>query len=388
MKFRCVAPLIGVGLLGLSPATISSAVQYNPKELGMDKRVPWQKSTTKPGSNPILSANPGASPTGTPALKNASSTSDASPVGATRSKSISNKLSHVPKKPISPTRSLKTFNTNGVALHYAKTGSGRPLLFIPGSVSDYRTWTKINPKFADKYECYIISRRFQYPGTYPPGGDSSVAANTNDIASFIKAKKLSPAIIIGHSFGGFVALNVAIQFPELVKCVVAEEPLFAPALARNPKNPLELLGLMFSNPKVGKSFARLGLRGMEPTFKALAKGDTLTAQKTFIDGVTDGRKTPATLDELTRRQLADNIAALVGEDPFNNSIRMADLKKIKCKTLLLTGAESPYAFQYINEQLKRAIVQSQLVTFNHAGHWIHIDQMDNYVTTVTNFLLK
>jgi pimeloyl-ACP methyl ester carboxylesterase len=283
---------------------------------------------------------------------------------------------------------LQTFNTNGVTLHYTKIGTGQPLLFIPGSVSDYRTWTNIQQHFADKYECYIISRRFQFPDKYPTGGDSSVAVNTTDIATFIKEKNLSPAVIVGHSFGGYVALNVAIQFPEIVKCIVAEEPFFTPALAKNPKNPLELIGLMFKNFKAGKSFARLGMKCFEPTLKALAKGDTTTAQKIFIVGVTDGKKTPSTLDELSRLQLADNIAALAGDDPFNNTIKMDDLQKIKCPTLLISGTESPYVFQYINEQLKKFIRQSQLVSFINAGHWIHIDQADKYVVTVTDFLKR
>ena len=283
---------------------------------------------------------------------------------------------------------IQTFNTNGVTLHYTKIGTGQPLLFIPGSASDYRTWTNIQQHFADKYECYSISRRFQFPGKYPTGGDSSVTVNTTDIATFIKEKNLSPAVIVGHSFGGLVALNVAIQFPEIVKCIVAEEPFFTPALAKNPKNPLELIGLMFKNFKAGKSFARLGMKCFEPTLKALAKGDTTTAQKIFIVGVTDGKKTPSTLDELTRLQLADNIAALAGDDPFNNTNKMDDLQKIKCPTLLISGTESPYVFQYINEQLKKFIRQSQLVSFINAGHWIHIDQADKYVVTVTDFLKR
>jgi pimeloyl-ACP methyl ester carboxylesterase len=179
---------------------------------------------------------------------------------------------------------------------------------------------------------------------------------------------------------------MAMEFPELVKSVVAEEPIFAPALVRNPKNPLELLGLLLKNFKAGKSFARLGMKGIEPTFKALAKGDTETAQKTFIDGVTDGKKSPSTLDELTRLQLVDNIAALAGEDPFNNEIRMENLKNIKCPILLLSGTESPYAFQYINEQLHKFIGHSQLVKFKNAGHWIHIDQEDKYVATLAEFM--
>ena len=129
---------------------------------------------------------------------------------------------------------LQTFNVNGATLHYSKTGSGQPLIFLPGNVSDYRTWSNIYQKFADGYECYVLSRRFQHPAKYIMNGDYSVAANTADIAAFIKDKYLSPAIVVGHSNGGLVTLNLAIQHPELVHSVIAEEPMFVPALVRNP----------------------------------------------------------------------------------------------------------------------------------------------------------
>jgi len=281
---------------------------------------------------------------------------------------------------------LQTFNVNGATLHYSKTGSGQPLIFLPGNVSDYRTWSNIYQKFADGYECYVLSRRYQHPAKYIMNGDYSVAANTADIAAFIKDKNLSPAIVVGHSNGGLVTLNLAIQHPELVHSVIAEEPMFAPALVRNPKNPLQLIGLMLRDFNAGKSFARLGMKGIGPSIKALAKGDSQTAQEAFINGVTDGKKTLATLDELTKQQLADNIANVAAEDPFNNNIKLTDLAKIKCKVLLLSGTESPYVFHYINEEVKKQISQSELIIISGAGHWIHIDQTDKFVTTISNFL--
>ncbi|MGI8598806.1 MAG: alpha/beta fold hydrolase [Chitinophagaceae bacterium] len=282
---------------------------------------------------------------------------------------------------------LQTFNVNGVTLHYSKTGSGQPLIFLPGNAGDYRTWSNIYQRFADDgYECYVISRRFQYPSKAVENGDSSVPANTADIAAFIKDKNLSPVIVVGHSIGGFIALNLAIQHPELVHSVIAGEPMFGPALVRNPKNPLQLIGLMLKDYNAAKSFARLGMKGIGPAVKAFAKGDIQTAQEFFIYGTTDGKKTVATIDELTRQQLADNVANIAGEDPFNNNIKMKDLASIKCNVLLLSSTESPYVFQYMNEELKKRIPQAELQIISGAGHWLHIDQTDKFVTTVSNFL--
>ncbi|MBK6902646.1 MAG: alpha/beta hydrolase [Saprospirales bacterium] len=283
---------------------------------------------------------------------------------------------------------LQRFAANGAAMHYRQSGKGPAMIFIPGSISDYRTWTSVSPHFEKDFSCFVLSRRFQFPGSYAKHADSGVGINTEDIAQFIREKGLGPALLVGHSFGAFIALNVAIQHPELVKGVVAEEPIFAPALASNPKNPLELLGLLIKNFKAGKSFARLGMKGIDPTFKSLAKGDTQSAQQSFIDGITEGKKTPETLDELTRVQLRDNIAALEGEDPFNNQLRMADAKRIACKVLLISGAESPYVFRYINEQLVRTIPHAHHIVVEKASHWIHIDQGEAYKTELNAFVKK
>lgn len=281
---------------------------------------------------------------------------------------------------------LQTFQVNGVRLHYSQLGTGQPLLFIPGSISDYRTWGNTSKMFEKHFTCYVLSRRFQFPDTYKTGGDSSLTANTEDIAAFIHAKNLGAVTIIGHSFGGFLALSLAIKYPQLVNAIICEEAIFAPALVTNPKNPLQLLGLMFRNFRAGKSFARLGMKGIEPTFKALAKGNTASAQQTFIDGITEGKKTPNSLDEISRIQLGDNIAALAGEDPFNNDLTLTDAKKITCKVLLLSGTESPYVFRFINEELSKVIPLAKHVVVSGASHWIHIDKPNEFKEEVLKFL--
>lgn len=283
---------------------------------------------------------------------------------------------------------LQTHNVNGITLHYKKSGNGPPLVFIPGVISDYRTWLSISKQFKSDYTCYALSRRFQFPDNYPKGGDSSVAVNTKDISDFIRDKNLEPAIVVGHSYGGFIAISLALSYPQYVKELIVEEPIFAPALAKNPQNPLELIKLMFIDFKAGKSFARFGIKTMKPTSVALEKGDTATASEAFIEGMTLGNKTPETLDEITRQQLFDNIAALAGEDPFNNDIKFEEVRNIDCETLLISGTESPYFFQFVNKRLEKVIPNVKHISIPNTSHWTHIDKPSYFVDTVTEFLKK
>lgn len=281
---------------------------------------------------------------------------------------------------------LQPYSVNGVTLHYKQSGTGPPIIFIPGGISDFRTWMNISEQFETEYTCYVLSRRFQFPDKYYKGGDSSVAANTKDIAGFIRDKDIDQAIVVGHSFGGFVALSLALKYPQYVKRLIVEEPIFAPALASNPQNPLEIMKLMLLNFKAGRSFARFGIKSMRPAFKALAGGDTDAAQKAFIDGITVGKKMPETLDGLTRQQLIDNIAALAGEDPFNNNIKFKEVRNIDCRTLLISGTDSPYFHQFINERLEKEMPDAEHVSIPNTSHWIHIDKPEDFVNTLAEFL--
>lgn len=278
-----------------------------------------------------------------------------------------------------------TFPIHGITLHHRSIGDGPPLLMIPGSISDMRTWQPVLPQLSRHFRCTTISRRYQHPSSHVTGGDSGVQANVDDLAAFIQAREEGPVHALAHSFGGYVAMELALQHPELVRSLVLEEPIFTPALVGDPDNPLHLIGLFLRDRRAGASFMRLGLKGVKPTFAALAKGDTTRAMRSFIDGVTEGRRTPDTLDALSRQQLIDNITALAGEDPFKHAFK-GDLRGLKKPVLLLSGARSPYFFRFIVKQLLQRLPHARHQEIPEAAHWAHIDAPEVFAQAVVDHL--
>lgn len=265
------------------------------------------------------------------------------------------------------------------------SGRGKPIVFIPGSVSDYRTWSQLYPTLEKSYTCFVLSRRFQYPSIYPQDGSNTIDVNTKDIINFITENDLRDVTLIGHSFGGFLALHIAAQLPDRVTAVVAEEPIFTPVLMPK-KSMLGVLKLVLKDKEAGKSLIDLGVNGMEPAFKALTQGDVKAAKNAIITGLTAGKKTPATLDTLTRIQLDDNIATLIDEDPFNHTIHLREVTTLQARVLLISGSDSQPVFRYINERLSEIIPKAKMQTISGAGHWVHIDQATRFEAAVVEFL--
>jgi non-heme chloroperoxidase len=116
-------------------------------------------------------------------------------------------------------------SADGLSFAYVEEGSGPPLILVHGSVSDYREWAKQMAPLARRYRVIAYSRRYHWPNE-PPGADADASPErqVEDLAVIIKALGVAPAHIAGHSFGGAVALRLALRHPELVRSLILIEP--------------------------------------------------------------------------------------------------------------------------------------------------------------------
>jgi len=116
-------------------------------------------------------------------------------------------------------------SANGLSFAYVEEGSGPPVILVHGSVSDYREWAKQMTPLARRYRVIAYSRRYHWPN--PPAGadaDASPDQQVEDLAAIINALGAAPAHVAGYSFGGAVALRLALRHPELVRSLILVEP--------------------------------------------------------------------------------------------------------------------------------------------------------------------
>src|SRR5687767_9046338 len=120
---------------------------------------------------------------------------------------------------------LKQLKANDAVFHYTDQGTGDPVIFIHGSLADYRGWEPIVEDFSKNFRTITYSRRFNYPNTNIAGViNFSEESEADDLAGIIKALDLPSVHVVGHSFGGVVAAAFAKKYPHLVRSLVLSEP--------------------------------------------------------------------------------------------------------------------------------------------------------------------
>ncbi|MGD9762875.1 MAG: alpha/beta fold hydrolase [Candidatus Binatia bacterium] len=103
------------------------------------------------------------------------------------------------------------FSANGLSLHYLEWGSRNcpAVLFLHGGSAHAHWWDFVLPHLEDTYRCVALDLRGHGDSGRPPDGDYALEAHAGDIAAAIDALQLTGCALVGHSFGGFVAMRYA-----------------------------------------------------------------------------------------------------------------------------------------------------------------------------------
>ncbi|HET9056264.1 MAG TPA: alpha/beta hydrolase [Chitinophagaceae bacterium] len=96
-------------------------------------------------------------------------------------------------------------------------GKGDPLLFIPGIGCSGEAWNSITDLLSEKYCCYVVTLN-GFAGR--SSNEIEVAKIPEEIITFIKKEIKKKPVLIGHSFGGFLAYAIAAEAGDLLKGVV------------------------------------------------------------------------------------------------------------------------------------------------------------------------
>lgn len=271
---------------------------------------------------------------------------------------------------------------NGIRLHYVEMGSGAPVVFVHGSLSDYEYWSGQIGPFSKHYRDIAYSRRYDFPNTNPARSNYSAATDADDLARLIEVLKLGKAVLIGHSYGALVALFLAVKRPDLVRALVLAEPPAVNLLQHASGNGEESGKAMFED---------IQIRMVTPVRRAFLQGKPETGVATFIDYVLEDPQAWSKMPQSSRNETLRDInewQVMMTTGTLFPELAPEKLNGIRAPALLLCGAKTYPFLRVISSELGRLLPNAETIVLPNAGHQMWIQHPDLCRTDVEAFLAR
>src|SRR5437870_4287405 len=243
---------------------------------------------------------------------------------------------------------MSEVHVNGVRLYYEEHGPGDPIVCIHGTSSSAMVWRPAAIEALSGLGRVILyDRRGCTRSERPDPYETSVVQHAEDAAALLQALEAVPAVVIGRSYGGETALELALRHPECVRALVLLE---AAALTLDDE-------------------AMAWAEELRTAVEEAAARDVSSVAETFLRRVLGDAQWESFPDPL-RQMFVENSPAILAEfqGPWLEATA-ADLARIGVPTLLVAGEESPPAFRRVTERMADAIPNSQS-TLVGGGHFI------------------
>ncbi|MGH9579719.1 MAG: alpha/beta fold hydrolase [Terriglobales bacterium] len=277
----------------------------------------------------------------------------------------------------------KTFQTGAVNLHYVEgPESGAPLVYLHG-ICRWQSFLPLLPALGPRWHIYAMDFRGhgksgRTPGAYR-GTDYVI-----DAVAFMQNVVREPAVLLGHSLGGIVAMWIAAGISKQVRALVlADNVLSAESLRQNQclqtlfgaLRDLVLSGRLLEDLAVALAEIRLPLPGREEAVRWGQLPGMDAALFRFL------AQTYSQFDPEVLTTILDG-GATEGWDAE------AMLQKITCPVLLLQ-ANPAYGGGMTDADVRRAMAllpRATHVRLNDFGHLLHLEHAEPVARAISHFL--
>lgn len=205
----------------------------------------------------------------------------------------------------------------GITLEYEVAGSGEPVLLIHGAlIADAFRPLLAEPALAGRYR-FITYHRRGYLGRSCASGPASIARQAADCRALMGHLGVRRAHVVGHSLGGSIALQLALDAPEVVHSLAVLEPAlvvgssaqsYRDAMARGRQRYAagDAAGTVdeFLRARFGAGYRTAFLDRVLPEAFAQAVTDAATAFEVDMPAVGDWHFTEAEAQRITQPVLA------------------------------------------------------------------------------------
>jgi len=253
-------------------------------------------------------------------------------------------------------------------LNFKSIGSGFPLVILHGLMGSLDNWQTIAKQLGAHFQVFIIDQRNH--GRSPHSTEFSYELLVNDLLEFLQQQDIKKAHFIGHSMGGKVVMNLALEHPEIVEKLIVVD--VAPVEYEDRHSQVfKALFAVDLKTLESRQQAEVILRSMlgddEATVQFLMKG-------LYRD---DDNKFEWRFNVQSLYDAYDEISSGITSD-----------KPFEGETLFIKGEKSEYINASNFSEIIDLFPNNQLVEIPGAGHWVHAENPAVFMDAVSKFLLS
>ncbi|MFI5916514.1 alpha/beta fold hydrolase [Dactylosporangium sp. NPDC051541] len=263
--------------------------------------------------------------------------------------------------------------TNGIRLSFERHGRGERVLFIMGSSAGGRVWTmhQTPAVVAAGYQAITFDNRGIPPSDAPPGRYSldDVVADTKGLIEAIGA---APCRIVGTSMGALIAQELAIRWPELVRCAVLIS-------TKSRSDPARL-----AHSAASRALAESGVR-LPAEFRAGVAAFQMLSPATLNDPVAAA----GWLDTLRHAAATEPAGYAGGQDWVDLTVDRRDaLRGVAAPCRVIAFADDLVTPPHLGAEVAAAIPDCDLIEVAGAGHFGYLERPAEVNSAILEFLAK
>jgi pimeloyl-ACP methyl ester carboxylesterase len=259
---------------------------------------------------------------------------------------------------------VKGLDVNGIRIAYRRAGQGDPLILLHGFISDSRVWRPQIEEFSSDFD--VIA--WDAPGcgeSSDPPEEFTMGDFVDCLAGLLNALGVSPAHLMGLSWGGTAALEFHRRYREKVRSLV-----LADAYAGWTGS----LGAEAARQRLERCLRESQMPAAEWVPKWVPEAFSSNASQTLLDEyaaiMSDFH--PVGFRAMSRAVTPD----------FREALRI-----VSVPTLLIWGAEDSRSPVSCGEHMRELIPGSRLVIIEEAGHVSNFEQRDRFNAVVREFIM-
>lgn len=250
-------------------------------------------------------------------------------------------------------------------LYAREFGSGSPVLILHGLFGFSDNWQTIAKGLAETH--LVVTPDLRNHGRSPHLPTHSYPEMAEDIRAFMEEKWMFHAAVIGHSMGGKVAMQLALNNPDMVEKLVVVD--MEPGQADD--NHSDIFQALLD-----MDLSKMGSRTEAEAYLA-ERIPELGTRQFLLKNITredDGKFTWKMNLPVLWKHYTDILAAVDSDHPFEKP------------ALFIRGSKSDYVKDSDWPTVKRLFPNAQLLTMEGAGHWVHADKPKELLEVLKQFL--